>query len=114
MNEVPISKQCVKTLLPVRDALDVISGKWRIQIIIAIQNGCEHFTDIQKNVLGITPKMLSKELKALEEHKLVVRIIENVYPVKITYRLDDYAATLTPVIHALRDWGKQHRERLFP
>ena len=105
MNEVPISKQCVKTLLPVRDALDVISGKWRIQIIIAIQNGCEHFTDI---------KMLSKELKALEEHKLVVRIIENGYPVKITYRLDDYAATLTPVIHALRDWGKQHRERLFP
>lgn len=101
-------------LMSIRDALDVINGKWRIQIVVAIKNGCHHFNEIQRAVESISPKMLSKELKALEEHKLIVRVIENEYPVKITYQLEEYAITLTPIILALKEWGKQHRIRLFP
>lgn len=102
-----------EALVPIQDALDVISGKWRIQIVIAIKNGCERFNQIQSFVDGISPKMLSKELKELEQHKLIVRTVEDGYPVKILYSLDEYATSLTPIIFALREWGKQHRKKLF-
>lgn len=101
-------------LIPVRDALDVIKGKWRIQIVVAIKSGCNHFNEIQEFVEGISPKMLSKELKELEQHRLVIRTVENKYPAKISYHLNEYAKTLTPILFALREWGKQHRARLFP
>lgn len=115
-----MKKKCLLTegyhnmMIPIRDALDVINGKWRIQIVVAIKSGCSHFNQIQKFVEGISPKMLSKELKELEQHNLIIKTVDNEYPAKITYQLDEYAKTLTPILFALREWGKQHRTRLFP
>lgn len=105
--------ECLDTLKPVRDALEVISGKWKLQIIISIGVGNDRFTDIQESIPGITPKVLAKELKLLEQHQLIKRIITDAYPVKISYTLDAYAATLTPIIYSLKDWGVNHRNKLF-
>lgn len=115
-----MTKKCLLTedyqemMIPIRDALDVINGKWRIQIVVAIKSGYSHFNEIQQFVQGISPKMLSKELKELEQHKLIIKTVGSEYPTKITYHLDEYAKTLTPILFALREWGKQHRSRLFP
>lgn len=106
--------KCKAILTPVHDALDVIGGKWRMHVIISIRMGNERFTDIQHSIRGITPKMLSKELKELEMHKLIIREIENCYPVKIRYKLDPYTESLVPIILSLRDWGVAHKQRLFP
>jgi len=70
------------------------------------------FIDIL-NLPGITPKVLAKELKELEQHKLIKRIITADYPVKITYTREPYADTLTPIIYALKDWGLNHRKKIF-
>ena len=104
---------CLDTVKPVRDTLNVISGKWKLPIIISIGVGNDRFTDIQESIPGITPKVLAKELKELEQHKLIKRIITEDYPVKITYIHEPYAATLTPIIYALKDWGLNHREKVF-
>jgi DNA-binding HxlR family transcriptional regulator len=104
---------CLKTVKPVRDALDVINGKWKLPIIISVSVGNERFTDIQESIPGITPKVLAKELKDLEQHKLIKRIIKDEYPVKILYKPEAYADTLTPIIYALKDWGLNHRKKLF-
>src|SRR5689334_23739192 len=104
---------CLDTIKPVRDALDVISGKWKLLIIISVGVGNERFTDIQESIPGITPKVLAKELKELEQHQLVKRIITDDYPVKISYKCEDYASTLTPVIYTLKDWGLNHRKKIF-
>ncbi|HYE55415.1 MAG TPA: helix-turn-helix domain-containing protein [Chitinophagaceae bacterium] len=104
---------CLDTVKPVRDALDVISGKWKLSIIISISVGNERFTDIQESIPGITPKVLAKELKELEQHKLIRRVITEDYPVKITYKTEKYADTLSPIIHALKDWGLKHRKKIF-
>jgi DNA-binding HxlR family transcriptional regulator len=56
---------------------------------------------------------LAKELKELEKHKLIARIITESYPVKISYKNEAYADTLTPIIFALKDWGLNHRNRIF-
>ena len=104
---------CISTIKPVRDFLDVISGKWKLPIIISIGVGNERFTDIQESIPGITPKVLAKELKELEQHKLIKRIITEDYPVKITYKHEPYADTLTPIIYALKDWGLNHQKKIF-
>ncbi|MCS3556982.1 MULTISPECIES: winged helix-turn-helix transcriptional regulator [Sphingobacterium] len=96
-----------------RDTLDVINGKWKIPIIISIGVGNDRFTDIQESIPGISPKVLAKELKDLEQHKLVRRIVIEEYPVKISYQLEEYADTLTPVIYALKDWGINHKKKVL-
>src|SRR3954453_21210568 len=96
---------CLDTVKPVRDALDVIDGKWKLPIIISVGVGNDRFTDIQESIPGITPKVLAKELKDLEQHKLIKRNVLGEYPVKISYKLEPYADTLTPIIYSLKDWG---------
>lgn len=104
---------CLETVKPVRDALDVINGKWKLPIIISIGVGNERFTDIQESIPGISPKVLAKELKDLEQHQLIRRIVIDDYPVKILYKPEPYSDTLTPVIYALKEWGLNHRKRMF-
>ena len=104
---------CLDTVKPVREALDVINGKWKLPIIISISTGNQRFTDIQESIPGITPKVLAKELKDLEQHQLIKRTVVEDYPVKILYTAEAYATTLSPIIYALQDWGLNHREKLL-
>lgn len=104
---------CIDTVRPVRDALDILSGKWKLPIIISIQVGNERFTDIQQSIAGITPKVLAKELKELEQNKLISRTVTPDYPVKITYKPEAYAQTLTPIIYSLKVWGENHRKKIL-
>lgn len=104
---------CLDSVKPVRDALEVINGKWKLPIIISVTTGNERFTDIQESIPGITPKVLAKELKDLEQHQLIKRVVVDDYPVKIFYRPEPYADTLTPIIQALKDWGLNHRKIIF-
>jgi DNA-binding HxlR family transcriptional regulator len=104
--------ECSKHLLPVRDALEMLSGKWKIPIIIALSFGNRRFKELHRQI-GITPKMLSKELKELEMHQLVKRTVYDSTPVSVEYELTPYAESLHPVIEALKDWGTQHRTRLM-
>lgn len=104
---------CLNTIKPVRDTLEVINGKWKLPIIISIGVGNDRFTDIQESIPGLTPKVLAKELKDLEQHQLIKRIILDDYPVKISYKLEIYADTLTPIIYALKDWGMNHKNKIF-
>lgn len=104
---------CLCTIKPVRDTLDVINGKWKLPIIISVGVGNDRFTDIQNSIPNITPKVLAKELKELEQHKLIKRIIIDEYPIKISYKLEEYADTLTPIIYAMKDWGINHKKVVF-
>ena len=104
---------CLDTVKPVRDALDVINGKWKLPIIISVGTGNERFTDIQESIPGITPKVLAKELKELEQHQLIKRVVVEDYPVKILYKPEPYADTLSPIIYALKNWGVNHRQKMF-
>ena len=104
---------CTGALLPIRDALEVLSGKWKLQIIIAISAGNTRFREIERAVVGITSKVLTKELKDLEEHQLIRRTVYTGTPVLVEYTLDEYAESLDKVIGALNDWGIGHRKKLM-
>jgi len=104
--------ECSKSLLPVRDALYVLSGKWKLPIIIALGHGNKRFKELQREISGITARMLSKELREMEMNQLVVRTVYDTTPVTVEYELTAYGMSLDKVIFALRDWGIQHRKRI--
>ena len=108
------SKQvCTESLVAVKDALYVLNGKWKLPIIIALSTGPLRFKELQRTVEDITPKILSKELKELELNDFVSRKVYPSVPVSVEYSLTGYSKTLDKVISELRDWGMQHRKRIF-
>ena len=107
------SKECAEYIRPVRDVLDLINGKWKLPILIALSFGHKRFKELERDVEGITPKMLSKELRDLELNQLVTRTVYDTIPVSVEYTLTEYGKSLDDVIVALRTWGKKHRSKLF-
>ncbi|MEQ8417088.1 MAG: helix-turn-helix domain-containing protein [Imperialibacter sp.] len=107
------TESCTRALLPVRDALEVLSGKWKLQIIISLSFGTKRFREIGREVTGITDKMLSKELRDLEENMLVKRTVKDSFPPSVEYNLTEHGKTLQKVIGELREWGVMHREKIM-
>lgn len=105
--------ECIKSLLPVSDALDVISGKWKLQIIISIWAGNKRFREIERSIPKITTKVLANALKDLEENHFIKRTVYDKSPVLIEYTLQPYAKSLETVIEALKDFGINHRKKVF-
>ena len=104
---------CTKALLPVRDALDILSGKWKLPIIIALSFGNMRFSQMAKQIPGITDKMLSKELRELEMNQLVKRTVYDSVPVVVEYSMTPYGKTLEKLIEELQAWGSLHRKRIL-
>ncbi len=100
-------------LRAIQDALDIISGRWKMQIIALLCNGEFRYSELEKGLPKISPRMLTKELKDLEINELVVRKVYDSLPVKVTYKLADYGYTLVPLIIELTNWGKAHREKII-
>ncbi|OOG17942.1 transcriptional regulator [Sphingobacterium sp. CZ-UAM] len=106
-------QDCLQALRPIRDTLDVISGTWKLQIIISVNAGNRRFTEIQRSIPKLTPKVLAKELKELEQNGLIERTITEGYPILIEYFPTDYAHTLDQVVESLQYWGENHRRHIF-
>lgn len=103
-------EQCKASLKSIADALYVIGGKWKLQIIIALNSGNKRFNELQRLVEGISAKVLSAELKDLEINGFVRRNVFTGTPVVVEYELTQYAATLSGVLRSLDEWGAMHRE----
>ena len=100
-----------KEIMAVHDAMDVLSGKWKISIISSVCYYNERrFSDILNDVTGISNKMLSQELKELETNKLIKRTVLDTQPVTVKYNLTEYGRTLQTIIENLADWGMEHRK----
>lgn len=111
--EVKTHSSCKSILLPVSDALYVLSGKWKIPIIIALTFGNKRFGQISKEIPKITDRMLAKELRELETNQLITRKVYDTIPVTVEYSLTEYGKSLEPVIRELAMWGMNHREKMF-
>ena len=97
----------------VQDTVFVVGGKWKLSILIAMNNGNKRFRDIQRNVAPITTKVLSKELKDLEENKLVIRTVYDTSPVTVEYTVSPYCKSLAPLVDEMIKWGLNHRRKIM-
>ena len=104
--------QCAAAISALRSALGALNGKWKLQILVALQSGARHFRGLERSIPGISTKVLAKELKDLEAHQLIQRTVHPGPPVVVEYEALPYAQTLDPVIGVLQEWGRQHQQRL--
>ncbi|HVA98765.1 MAG TPA: helix-turn-helix domain-containing protein [Bacteroidia bacterium] len=106
-------KECTGIIAPVRDALDVLNGKWKLPIIISLTFGVKRFKQISKELDGITDKMLSKELKDLEMNQLIKRTVYDTFPPTVEYTITEHGKSLEKVFTELRNWGVTHRKKII-
>ncbi|GAB3962908.1 helix-turn-helix domain-containing protein [Spirosoma harenae] len=98
-------------ILAIHDAMDVLNGKWKITILSSLcYYDTRRFSDIANDLAGISNKQLSKELKELEQNKLIKRTVLATQPVTVQYSLTEYGWTLQGLIHDLAKWGSTHRQ----
>jgi len=101
-------------ILAMRDAMDVLGGKWRLPIVGILNfKGKMRFTDILRGVNGIGAKMLSKELQDLEANQLLTRTVKQTKPITVEYEITDYGRTLITLINEIVNWGISHREKIM-
>lgn len=104
---------CSVHRMAIRDAMDVLSGKWKFRIIRSLRFGKQRFMEFKGNIDDITAKMLSKELQQLELNGLVTRIVPDTKPITVEYKLTEYGYSLQPIINEMSSWGIMHRERVI-
>src|SRR5690348_14674220 len=95
---------------PVTAALSVIGGKWKVIILWHLQDGVKRFGELQRLVKGISQKMLTQELRDLEESGLVGRKVYPVVPPKVEYSLTETGWSLKPVLEQLCEWGEAYQK----
>ena len=91
--------------------LDLIDGKWKGVILFHLQGGTQRFGELKRRMPGITQRMLTKQLRALEDNGLVLRKVYPEVPPRVEYTLSETGQRLKPVIDALRSWGEDYRAR---
>ena len=104
---------CKENMRAIKDALDVLNGSWKLQILALLSDGTKRFKEISKEVKGISDKMLSKELKELEMNHPVKRTVHNTFPPTVEYSVTEHTATLDEVMTALSNWGNVHRKKII-
>jgi DNA-binding HxlR family transcriptional regulator len=107
------TSDCKKTIMAVQDAMYMLGGKWKISIVSSLCFHPKRYSDVLRDVQGISGKMLSRELKELETNKLVKRTVLDTQPVTVQYELTDYGQKLKPMIDNLALWGSEHRKMII-
>jgi len=105
--------ECTQKILPAKDTLEVLSGRWKLPIIISLGFGNKRFKEISKEVHNITDKVLSKELKEMESNKLITRTVYDTFPPTVEYAITEHGTSLHEVIAALNKWGTSHMGKII-
>lgn len=112
--EIILTQECNREIRAISDTMEVLSGKWKIQIIATLLiHGKMRFMELKKTTNGIGAKKLSKDLEELEINKLITRTVMNTKPITVEYEITPYGEKMEPLIHKITEWGLKHREHIF-
>ncbi|OXA93871.1 transcriptional regulator [Flavobacterium hercynium] len=108
-----VIKECAQAILAINDTMDVLNGRWKVSIIACLCYRPMRFSELLKEVVGISGKMLSRELKDLEMNDLISRKVLNTAPVAVEYSITDYGESLKGLTEKIAEWGFTHRKRVI-
>ena len=94
---------------PVELSLDVIGGKWKMPIVWRLKEGTRRYGELRRSLPKITHKMLTQQLRELEEDEIISRKVYPEVPPKVEYSLTLLGKSVIPVIDMLREWGEEYR-----
>ena len=99
----PYDRNC-----PTRKLLDRIGDRWTVLVVGALSQGSLRYSELVSRIDGVSQKMLTQTLRALEQDGLVRRTVTAAVPVRVDYELTDAGRTLQEPLRALEDWAKAH------
>ena len=102
-----------RTSSPVEATLSFMSDKWKVLILRDLLTGTKRFGELKKSIGSISQKVLTSNLRAMEEDGLLKREVFAEVPPRVEYTLTDRGRSLEPVIDAMRVWGEAHMAELI-
>jgi DNA-binding HxlR family transcriptional regulator len=95
---------------PVRATIDVIEGKWKPIVVNALKPGTLRFGQLRRHVPEATRKVLTEQLRELENDQIITRKVLGQRWERVEYALTPYGRTLLPVLTLMAKWGKKHKK----
>lgn len=93
-------------------ALDVVSGKWKGVILFHLLKETKRFNELRRMLPDVTQRMLTLQLRELEEDGVVHREIYHQIPPRVEYSLTEFGRTLEPILLLMRDWGDEYTAKV--
>ena len=97
---------------PVETTLLLLSNKWTILILRDLLDGTKRFGELRKSLSGVSQKVLTANLRTLEEKGIIHRKVYPEVPPRVEYSLTDLGITLTPVLDSMQIWGEHYNTRI--
>src|SRR5579862_8088210 len=95
-----------------RRGLELIADQWSMLVVVALNEETKRFSQLHRQIEGISKKMLTQVLRELERNGLVKRVVYPIIPPMVEYSLTPLGLTLREPIYALRDWSEQYIEEV--
>ena len=96
---------------PVETTLMLISDKWKVLILRDLMPGTKRFSELKRSVGHVTQKVLTAQLRQMEESGLVTRTVYPEVPPRVEYSLTELGRSLKPVLDAMWDWGENYKSK---
>ena len=97
-----------ETNCPAEFTLAMIGGRWKIPLIFHLLAGAKRFSELSRELTGVSQKMLTQQLREMERNGLVERKVYSQVPPKVEYALTSLGRSLKPVVDAMCQWGELH------
>lgn len=94
---------------PVETTLTLIGNKWKVLILRDLLPGTKRFGELKKSIGGVSQKVLTAQLRDMEDNGLVHRKVYAEVPPKVEYSLTDLGHSLKPILDALQNWGEEYK-----
>lgn len=88
--------------------LEFIKGKWKALIICHLRNEPIRFLELQRRIEGITQKILTEQLKALEEKGIILRVVYPEVSPRVEYELTEKGRELLPILDSIEEWAEKY------
>ena len=94
---------------PVETTLMLIGDKWKVLILRDLMPGRKRFGELKKSIGSVSQKVLTAQLRDMEESGLLTRTVYAEVPPRVEYRLTDLGRSLEPILDAMRNWGEAYK-----
>ena len=101
-----------KLTCPIQRTIAFVGDKWKIIVLHTLTTGTKRFGELQRAMEGITPKVLTRQLRDLERDGLVARHVHPQVPPRVDYSLTPLGESLMPVLKQLHDWAVAHADEI--
>ena len=98
---------------PIHEVTKLIGGKWKMPLMYVIQSGPKRFGELRRTLSPITEQMLTKQLRELENHNLILRNDFKTVPPKVEYSLTDFGKSLSGIINQYQEFGRKNKKQII-